>query len=113
VNSDPIDDEITNAPPEALTSVAGMLSVSALAIMYILDKPYRTHQFLDFVRSLPNVSDDDPTDDTALINDMHVAYDIAVGAAGRADCYSIIAFANKVAREAANGTNKRHTDPEH
>jgi hypothetical protein len=108
VNSDPFDDEITNAPPEALHSIAGMLSVSTLAIKYLLDRPYRTHQFLDFVRGLPSLGpDDDNPSDQELIDDMHEAFHMAQQAAERADDYSIIAFCNKVAKEAANGSIKR------
>lgn len=108
MNSDPI---FENAPPEALHAVAGMLSVSTLAINYLLDKPYRTHQFLDYVRSLPSINDaeDNPTD-AELIDDMKEAYNMAFNGANRADYYSTIAFANKIVREAANGSNKRGKD---
>lgn len=110
MNSDR-DEMFENAPPEALHSVAGMLSVSALAIHYLLDKPYRTHQFIDYVRNLPSFAgaEDDPSD-AELIEDMHEALSMTMGGAERADDYTTIAFANQVAREAANGSNKRKKD---
>jgi hypothetical protein len=97
--------EIDNAPPEALEHAAGLLAISALSIRYLLARPYRTHQFIDWVRSLPGEEGD--ATDGQLIEDMHHALVDAVAAAERAEGHAVIAYVNEVTREAANGQNKR------
>ena len=101
--------DLTEAPSEALDGVAGMLSVSALAIKYLLDKPYRTHQFLDFVRALPSHGNDDSTDGQ-LIGNMEEALQMAISAVVRAHEHAAVSFMNEVIKEAANGSNKRGKD---